>query len=62
VRREAGEVVDPRDPDEPDALDEAALMNLVGGDRVLAGELAEIFLDDLGQRVAEITAAVNGKA
>ena len=59
--REAGDVVAPRDPDELDALDEAALMNLVGGDRVLAGELADIFLDDLGPRAAEITAAVDGR-
>jgi HPt (histidine-containing phosphotransfer) domain-containing protein len=61
VPREAGDVVDPRNADEPDALDEAALMNLVGGDRVLAGELARIFLDDLGPRVTEITAAVDGR-
>jgi signal transduction histidine kinase/CheY-like chemotaxis protein/HPt (histidine-containing phosphotransfer) domain-containing protein len=43
-----------------DALDEMALMELVGGDRVLAGELAGLFLDDLEPRVTEITAAVTG--
>ena len=41
-----------------DALDEVALMELVGGNRELAGELAEIFLEDLAPRVTEITAAV----
>ena len=41
-----------------EALDEAALMILVGGSRELAGELAELFLDDLEPRVTEITAAV----
>jgi len=49
------------DPDEPDALDEAALIDLVGGDRVLAGELAAIFLVDMVPRVTEITAAVDGR-
>jgi signal transduction histidine kinase/CheY-like chemotaxis protein/HPt (histidine-containing phosphotransfer) domain-containing protein len=44
-----------------DALDEIALMELVGGDRVLARELAELFLDDLEPRVTEITAAVTGR-
>ena len=39
-------------------LDETALMKVVGGDRKLAGELAQLFLDDLGSRVTEITAAV----
>ena len=43
-----------------DALDEIALMELVGGDRALARELAELFLDDLEPRVTEITAAVTG--
>jgi len=43
-----------------DALDEAALMKLVGGDRGLAGELAELFLEDLEPRLTEITAAVQG--
>ena len=61
VPRESRDVVEARDPDEPGALDEAALMNLVGGDRVLAGELAEIFLEDLAPRVTEITAAVDGR-
>lgn len=40
-------------------LDEAALMTLVGGDRELACQLAELFLEDLGPRVTEITAAVS---
>jgi two-component system, sensor histidine kinase and response regulator len=40
------------------ALDEVALLKLVGGDRQLAGELAGLFLDDLEPRVIEITAAV----
>ena len=43
-----------------DALDEIGLMELVGGDRVLARELAQLFLDDLAPRVTEITAAVTG--
>ncbi len=41
-----------------EALDESALMELVGGDRALAGELAGLFLNDLEPRVTEITAAV----
>jgi two-component system sensor histidine kinase/response regulator len=41
-----------------DALDEVALMKLVEGNRELAGELAELFLEDLEPRVTEITAAV----
>jgi two-component system sensor histidine kinase/response regulator len=41
-------------------LDEDALMKLVGGNRELVGELAEIFLEDLEPRVTEITAAANG--
>jgi two-component system sensor histidine kinase/response regulator len=41
-----------------DALDEVALMKLVSGNRELAGELAELFLEDLEPRVTEITAAV----
>jgi two-component system sensor histidine kinase/response regulator len=47
-----------RDPGSEEALDEAALMILVGGSRELAGELAELFLHDLEARVTEITAAV----
>jgi signal transduction histidine kinase/DNA-binding response OmpR family regulator/HPt (histidine-containing phosphotransfer) domain-containing protein len=43
---------------ESEALDEVALMKLIGGDRKLAGELAELFLEDLEPRVTEITAAV----
>ena len=46
---------------ESGALDEVALMKLVGGDRELAGELAELFLDDLEPRVTEITAAVTDR-
>ena len=42
-------------------LDEAALLILVGGDRNLAGELAQLFLDDLEPRVTEITAAVGAR-
>jgi two-component system, sensor histidine kinase and response regulator len=61
VARQSRDVIDVRNLDEPDALDEAALIDLVGGDRVLAGELAEIFLEDLGPRVTEITAAVDGR-
>jgi HPt (histidine-containing phosphotransfer) domain-containing protein len=34
-------------------------MTLVGGDRDLARQLAELFLEDLGPRVTEITAAVS---
>jgi HPt (histidine-containing phosphotransfer) domain-containing protein len=46
-----------------DILDEEALMTLVGGDRQLAGELAELYLDDLEPRVSEIaSAAQDGNA
>src|ERR1700730_12157538 len=48
------------DRGESEALDEVALMKLVGGDRELAGELAGLFLEDLEPRVIEITAAVTG--
>jgi signal transduction histidine kinase/CheY-like chemotaxis protein/HPt (histidine-containing phosphotransfer) domain-containing protein len=41
------------------ALDEAGLLKLVGGNRQLVGELAEMFLEDLEPRVTEITAAVS---
>jgi two-component system, sensor histidine kinase and response regulator len=41
------------------ALDEVGLLKLVGGNRQLVGELAEMFLEDLGPRVTEITAAVS---
>ena len=41
-----------------DAIDEAALMDLVGGDRMLAGELAQLFLNDLGPRITEITGSI----
>lgn len=50
--------VETNDTDRLEALDETALMILVGGSRELAGELAELFLDDLEPRVTEITAAV----
>ena len=43
-----------------DVFDESALIELAGGDRVLARQLAELFLDDLEPRVTEITAAVTG--
>ena len=46
------------DADRTEALDEVALMTLVGGDRRLAGELAGLFLDELEPRVSQITAAV----
>ena len=36
-------------------------MELVAGDRVLAGELAALFLKDLEPRVTEITAAVDDR-
>jgi CheY-like chemotaxis protein/HPt (histidine-containing phosphotransfer) domain-containing protein len=39
-------------------LDEAALLELVRGDRDLAAELADLFLEDLSPRMVEITAAV----
>jgi HPt (histidine-containing phosphotransfer) domain-containing protein len=42
-------------------LDEAGLMILVSGNRALARELAGLFLEDLGPRVTEITAAVDGR-
>lgn len=41
------------------SLDEIALMTVVGGDRELASQLAELFLEDIGPRVAEITTAVS---
>ena len=41
------------------SLDETALMTLVDGDRALASQLAELFLEDLGPRVTEITTAVS---
>ena len=45
-------------PPESGALDEAALLVLVGGDQKLAGELAGLFLTDIEPRMKEITAAV----
>jgi HPt (histidine-containing phosphotransfer) domain-containing protein len=41
------------------SLDENALMILVGGDRELASQLAQLFLEDMGPRVTEITTAVS---
>jgi CheY-like chemotaxis protein len=46
---------------ESEALDEVALMKLLGGDRKLAGELAGLFLEDLEPRVTEITTAVTDR-
>jgi two-component system sensor histidine kinase/response regulator len=46
------------DKAESEALDEVALMKLVGGDQKLAAELAGLFLEDLEPRVTEITAAI----
>ena len=43
---------------EGDILDEEGLMTLVSGNRELAGELAELYLDDLEPRMTEIAAAV----
>ena len=42
-------------------LDEAALMKLVGGNRELASELAELYLTDLEPRVNEITIAARAR-
>ena len=56
--RESSAQVATADAGGPEALDEVGLMELVGGNRELAGELAELFLDDLEPRVTEITAAV----
>lgn len=44
-------------------LDESALLSTVGGDRALAGELAQIFLQELEPRMREIASAIrNGDA
>jgi len=40
------------------ALDEDALLILVGGDQKLAGELAALFLKDIEPRMSEITTSV----
>jgi HPt (histidine-containing phosphotransfer) domain-containing protein len=53
--------VKPGDNGDTDTLDEPALMKVVGGDGKLASELAQLFLDDLDSRVAEITAAVEAR-
>jgi HPt (histidine-containing phosphotransfer) domain-containing protein len=53
--------VKPDDIGDTDTLDEPALMTVVGGDRKLASELAQLFLDDLDNRVAEINAAVEAR-
>ncbi|HMI47559.1 MAG TPA: response regulator [Gemmatimonadaceae bacterium] len=45
--------------DKDAALDEIGLLKLVGGNRQLVGELAEMFLEDLEPRITEITAAVS---
>jgi CheY-like chemotaxis protein/HPt (histidine-containing phosphotransfer) domain-containing protein len=45
--------------DKDAALDEVGLLKLVGGNRQLVGELAEMFLEDLEPRITEITAAVS---
>jgi CheY-like chemotaxis protein/HPt (histidine-containing phosphotransfer) domain-containing protein len=64
-RLASGSTLEPDEPAEAivttdsGTLDEVALMNLVGGNQELAGELAGIFLEDLGPRVTEITAAVD---
>ena len=55
---ESSAPVETANPGASETLDEVALMKLVGGSRELAGELAEIFLEDLEPRVTEITAAV----
>jgi len=60
----SGAALEPRgrgetaDNGDSETLDEVGLMNLVGGNRELVGELAGIFLEDLEPRVTEITAAV----
>lgn len=45
-------------PSESEALDEAALLILVGGDQRLAAELASLFLGDIEPRMNEIATAV----
>jgi HPt (histidine-containing phosphotransfer) domain-containing protein len=55
---QSGDEVETGDGGETETLDEAALMNLVGGNRELASELAELYLTDLEPRVGEIAAAV----
>jgi signal transduction histidine kinase/CheY-like chemotaxis protein/HPt (histidine-containing phosphotransfer) domain-containing protein len=56
---EASPELEPADHGDSGTLDEVALMKLVGGNRDLVGELAGIFLEDLGSRVTEITAAAD---
>jgi signal transduction histidine kinase/DNA-binding response OmpR family regulator len=43
------------------ALDETALLAMVGGDRGLVTELAQIFLEELGPRMSEIRNAIKDK-
>lgn len=62
----SGSLPDSSDEAETDAvgtetLDEAALMKLVGGNRALASELAELYLTDLEPRLTAITAAVGAR-
>ena len=45
-------------PSETGALDETALLKLVEGNQKLAGELAQLFLNDIEPRMNEITTAV----
>jgi HPt (histidine-containing phosphotransfer) domain-containing protein len=45
-------------PDSVGVLDETALLSTVGGDRALAGELAQIFLQELEPRMREIASAI----
>jgi CheY-like chemotaxis protein/HPt (histidine-containing phosphotransfer) domain-containing protein len=42
-------------------FDEVGLIKLVSGNRALARELAGLFLEDLGPRLTDITAAVDGR-
>ncbi len=48
-------------PSESEALDEAALLILVGGDKKLAAELAGLFLSEIEPRMNEISAAVTDR-
>jgi CheY-like chemotaxis protein/HPt (histidine-containing phosphotransfer) domain-containing protein len=57
--REPCRDVEPGNAEIDAALDEIGLLKLVGGNRQLVGELAEMFLEDLEPRVMEITAAVS---
>jgi HPt (histidine-containing phosphotransfer) domain-containing protein len=48
----------PKLPDILGVLDESALLSTVGGDRALARELAQIFLQELEPRMREIASAI----